>query len=200
MNKYKTILISMFIIVLGFAISGSADNKILLLNHDYFEEDLRFPASVLNIRGSSNTPSWSSYLGNTQALSFSSSTMEQVFASVQLPHNRVYYSDLEPHFHWSPSNNNNGSVVWCLEYTCANIGDLFPATQTQCIEDQADNQENYHLMTEMIHIENDLIYSAMCNLRMYRDTTNSSDTFNGDVYLLEFDIHYFIGDEGLKIN
>lgn len=153
-------------------------------------EDLRFPVNQLKIQGESNVSEFGVFINDTQILYFSSSTTEQVFLTMQLPHARINNTTIFPHFHWSYEEPKaTGDVVWCVEYTCANVDDYFPSSQIKCVTDTAVDPY-YHHMTDMINIENNLTSSAMCTLRLFRDTSSVNDTFPVDVGLLEFDIHY----------
>ncbi len=54
---------------------------------------------------------------------------EEVFFSVQLPHNWKEGSAIYPHVHWSPqTTGHNGSVVWGLEYSWVNYDAASPLT------------------------------------------------------------------------
>jgi hypothetical protein len=155
----------------------------------YIEEDLRFPVTSIKTKGASNVPEYDTFIPNTNALAFDDSTMEQGFITMQLPHGRIDNTDLESHFHWSPSDNLAGDVIWCLEITCANIGDTFPSTSTVCTTDTADGI-NKHQMTDYLTLSNSLGISAICQARIYRDASNVLDTYPSDAFLHEFDIHY----------
>lgn len=160
------------------------------LNNTVYD-DLRFPANILKIQGASNIPEYTNFIGNIYELAFDDTTMEQVFLTMQLPHNRQPNSALMPHFHWSPSINNTGYITWCMEYVCSNVEEFFDTTTTtKCVNDTVNEEIYKHKMTPMIHIENNYTESAMCSIRLYRDTEN--DNLVGDAWLLEFDIHYVI--------
>jgi len=155
------------------------------------EEDLRFPAGIILVTGASNTPDWETFIGNTQILAFSSSTMEQAFLSAQLPHSWKEGTNIEPHFHWSPSTTDTGNVTWCLEYTWANIDDVFPVVDYACVNQQASGTVGTHQLAYDISLDGtDKTYSSMLSVRLFRNVTAPDDTFTGDAGLLEFDIHY----------
>jgi len=158
------------------------------------EEDIRFPASVIKVAGASNIPGWDS---TNFGYDFSSSTMEQAFFTAQMPHARKAGTNIKPHFHWQTSNNNAGNVVWCIEYSWANIDGSFPSTTTQCVTDSSQRDSTKHLMTSEIIISGTgKTYSSQLKGRIYRDATNAADTYGSDALLLEFDIHYYLDKLG----
>jgi len=108
---------------------------------------------------------------------------------MQTPHTRIDNSTLYPHFHWTYKTAGAGNVVWCMEYSCSSVDTIFPTTSTKCITQTANGLLKHH-MTDMIHLENNLTASSMCSMRLYRNATNTNDTFTQDALLLEFDVHY----------
>ena len=156
------------------------------------EDDLRFPVNDIATKGASNIPEFETFKGGTLSLAFDDNTMEQGYVSIQFPHSRKMGTSVEPHFHWSQTGIGTGNVTWCIEYTWANINEIFPDTTTRCVNDYADGTAYKHLMTDMIVIDGtNKTGSGMMNLRLYRDATNSTDTLSEDAYLLEFDIHIY---------
>lgn len=156
----------------------------------YLREDFRFPVEVIRQGAATEQPTFTAFVGDTQVLAFSPTQLQEGFLSIQMPHSRLDNTLLKPHFHWSPSNTNTGAVVWCLEYTCANINAAFTLSDIKCTIDAGDGQTNKHQMTEMINISNSLEASAMCMIRIFRNATDTRDTYNANALLLEFDIHY----------
>lgn len=208
-HRYSTYTLCLFIVLLAigfvFALTESEDfdevcNKdgSMFIRQDGLwqctedaetEEDLRFPATTLKLIGSNNLPVYSPFIGDTYAYIFDPSTMNQMFATAQLPHGRKNASDLEAHFHWSPSDGLSGDVVWCLETTCANIDQTFPSTVYGCVNQTAEGL-NMHQMTQPIVLSNTLGISAMCQIRIFRNATDVKDDYANGAFLHEFDIHY----------
>lgn len=208
-HKYSTYtIIGLFVVFLVMAIMAWDTGEVDTLCNDegsmlirlngiwqcttdlYVREDFRFPVEIIRQGASTEQPTFVTFLGNTEVLSFSPTQMQEGFVSIQMPHGRLDNSTLKPHWHWTPSSTNTGSVVWCVEYTCANINAVYPATSVQCTTDAGDGVVNKHQMTEMINITNTLEASSMCQMRIFRNATDTRDTFTGSAYLLEYDIHY----------
>jgi hypothetical protein len=154
-------------------------------------DDLRFPALTSKTTGASNVPDIKTFINGTIGFTFDDTTMEQMYIVAQFPHTWKEGTTVYPHFHYSPLTSNTGDVVWCMEYTWANIDSLFPSSSTSCVVDSVANKLNYHLMTPMITISGTgKTYSSIMNIRIYRNASDSRDTLTGDILLHEFDIHH----------
>jgi len=186
----------LFLLTLSLFLTGCSDEIIVLPRdfssidgefklNDPVEDDLRFPVSVIKVRGS-KAPEISEYF-----LQFDDRTEEEAYLTMQLPHSRQANSTIQPHFHWQSEDNSAGNVVWCVSYSCANIYDDFPNFQTSCTISQSMEDVTTHLMSPMIEINNSLSSSAMCKMRIYRDATATADTYGQDANLMEFDVHVY---------
>jgi len=156
-------------------------------------EDLRFPVNQIPIRGLSNVPEETKF-GDA----FSPSSNEELFLIAQMPHSYKEGTDIFPHWHWIVTNSDSGDVVWCIEYTWANINDEFDfVSGDYCVVDSTTNASNIHLMTPHLVLNGtNKTASSIINARLYRNATDPRDTYTSDAYLLEFDIHYKIGRLG----
>ena len=69
----------------------------------------------------------------------------------------------------------------------------FSAWETYCYNDEVSGDSNDHLYAGDIIILNfsDITASAIGRVRLYRDATDSADTYDGDAKLLQFDIHIY---------
>jgi len=133
---------------------------------------------------------------------------EEVYFSVQMPHNYKVGSDLLPHVHWTtvsvaPTRTN---VVWGLEYSVIQIGGTYPLTTittgNSVIGDIATiSGAKQHLITSLGNISggtgiNTIGISTILVCRLYRASLVSGDTFTSDVGLLGMDFHYEIDSMG----
>ena len=190
------------------------DGSILLEGTATAYTDLVVP--LFNSRlGADNQPIWSKMKDNgsgsrgVYTFTFenqnSSSNEEEVFFSVQLPHNWKEGSTIYPHVHWSPQGSNSGSVVWGLEYTWVNYDATtplsFPSTTiitvTSASVTSADADK--HFITSFNPItpsatQNKISSILMC--RFFRKSADASDTYNGNAAVLSFDFHYEIDAVG----
>ena len=175
-------------------------------------EDLRFPASSAKRLGFSD-PDWVQLqddgAGSTgvYALGFDSSTDQEVFFAVQLPHEWKEASNITAHVHWAPSvvTASDYGVTWALEYTWANIGVIngsgtpvaFPTTTTITKSDIDTFTAKEHRMVSFTAITaTSKEMSSMLMCRLYRDVSDTDDDYANDALLLEFDIHYEIDSLG----
>jgi len=205
--KYKYIIILSLILLL--ALTSCTDNKTLIIPTyntpsnlvvkgnftlaTAVEDDLFFPTNVMRVAGAKQ-PEQDLY-----TLNFDDTTEEEVYITFQLPHARKIGSDMEPHFHWETEDNTAGNVVWCMEFSNANIGGNFSTFQTRCVISASTENNNIHIMSPEIYIPNvTLGASAMGKIRLYRDSTNISDTYGADAKLIQFDIHIKIDKLGAE--
>lgn len=206
MNTSKTIigLVFLSIFLLGCSASSSNITHTKLINSlpdilivDEFklnipvEEDLRFPPNVIKV--AANFPPDT----NLYSLDFSNTRNEYAYIVAQMPHSRADDTNLSAHFHWQTQNNNAGDVVWALDYSCASINEAFPSFVKGTVVDSSINDSTKHLMSNEIVIPaTNLGISAICKIKIYRDTEDVRDTYIGDAMLLEFDIHYYLDKLG----
>lgn len=166
---------------------------------------------IFNSRlGNDNNPTWAKMKDNgsssrgvyTYTFSNQSSSLEQeVFFSLQLPHNWKEGSSIYPHVHWSPqTTGKTGSVVWGLEYTWVNYNATTPIAFPNTIIITAtsagingSSDADKHLITALGTLTpsgtQDKISSVlMC--RFYRKSGDDADTYNGNAAVLSVDFHY----------
>ena len=165
-------------------------------------EDLRFPASNLRVNPANSKPDANA---DTGVYLFDPSTPERVTAQVQFPHSWKEGSTITPHVHWMKTTSASGDVVWRLEYKKIPINGVLDADWTQIdsvntvrgTEDT--NTANKHLITSFGEIDmTGGKISDMMFVRIWRQANASGDTYNADVGLLEFDIHYQVNTNGSR--
>ncbi len=136
---------------------------------------------------------------------FDPDSEKELYFTVQLPHAWKEGSSIEPHVHWSAKTNvGSSSVVWAIEYTWINIGDVFPDTSTisgSTTHPSVGTVLAYeHALTEIGVIDGTgKVISSMLLCRIYRDATNPTDDYNNDAYLFEIDFHYEIDAAGSRL-
>ena len=172
-----------------------------LLATDTVWEDLRVPVSAVRI-GPSFPPDWENITDSLYVLAFDpGANDEQVYFTAQIPHNYKIGGKIEAHVHWGPSDTGAGDVIWCLEYSIANIGDVFPASATIDVTIATTETANDHIYTDIGDIDVSSItevtdISTMLICRLYRESSSGSDTYASDAYLYEIDFHYEIDSLG----
>lgn len=161
-------------------------------------EDLRFPASTINPAGSTNPAD----VDNTYGwLVFGKEGIQICAVQVQIPHAWKEGSVLRPHIHWMKSTSTSGNVYWRLEYRWVGIGDVMDdswTTLNATVPTISDGNTQYkHALTQCGDISaTGKTVSDMLVMRLSRQSTQPTDTYNGDAILLEFDIHYQVDSFG----
>jgi len=131
----------------------------------------------------------------------SASNEQEVFFSIQMPHNWKEGTTVYPHVHWSPQTNTSGTVVWGFEYTWidynATTPIAFPNTTiiTATTAAVTGTDADKHLISSFSAISpsvNQGKISSILMCRFFRNSSNASDTYAGNAALLSFDIHYEI--------
>jgi hypothetical protein len=132
------------------------------------------------------------------------SSEQEVFFSIQMPHNWKEGSTIYPHVHWSPQSAGTGAVVWGLEYSWVNYDATtpiaFPNTTVMTLTAPvASGSTDKHLLASFPSItpstsQDNISSIIMC--RFWRKSADAADTFTGNAALLSFDIHYEIDGFG----
>lgn len=193
------------------SIITSGDNGINY--QDTFWDDLRVPLDAIKLGGVKD-PNYLLFKDNgsgstgTFAYWFDASAEEEMFFTVQLPHNYKLETDLHPHVHWVPKTDGSaGQVVnWGLEYTIANHGEVFGLSNIisgNAHHPVVDPVVAYtHYLTEVGTISGASIdsISTMIVCRVFRDATGAlgTDDYADDAALLEIDLHYEIDYPGSR--
>lgn len=166
-------------------------------------EALRMPATAVHAAGS-NQPSFAVFAsdsaGSTGVFTylFDSSTANEVFFHLQLPHAYKLGSNLRFRVHWAPTDADTGYVLWGLEYTLANVSTTFGDTLILEATATAHGAARFHHLTELgENTASDTLIAAMLLCRLYRK--GSSDTYAGKAALLEFDVHYQLDELGSQL-
>ncbi len=157
-------------------------------------DDLRVPLNAVKLAGVKD-PSFDTFLGGVRAFSFSNQAVlaneEEVFFAAQLPHTYKEGSDIIPHLHWSPSTAGAGTVRWGLEYTWANVNDIFQATTTAYAEAATNNNSNEQLIASFGNFSGiEKRISSMLICRLFRNSSHANDTYGDGAFLIEFDFHF----------
>lgn len=162
-------------------------------------DDLRFPATAINPPGAASDPDWDVTDGGWL---FDPGSTEVLYLVAQLPHTWIEGSTLKPHVHWEKSTSAAGNVLWQLRYEWSSIGQVRSTlttlnASTPEISDQ--DTADLHAITPLGDIDGTgRGISDMLMMRLERVGGNPADTYDADVRLLEFDIHFQIGRIGTE--
>lgn len=168
-----------------------------------------------NVRGTgTNNPTFEQYFTNGSGsrgvylYSFTdesnANNEKEVFFTAQMPHSwdggAIYI-----HVHFTPSATVNSSdIVWGLEYTWAEPTQTFGNTtlvysSTTLVPDDANITASKHYIAKFSALtpsssQDDLSSILIC--RLFRNSSNASDTYTNKVGLLYIDMHYQIARIG----
>ena len=156
-------------------------------------DDLRFPATSINLPGSGSPPGVDTTYGGTYL--FNASSTEYLFAVAQLPHAWKVGTTLRPHIHWEKTTSASGDVYWRLEYEWHKIGEVAGSTQTLNATTVADgtpddDTANKQLITSLGDITTSGVdISDVLTMKISRIGGDAADTYGADARFIEFDIH-----------
>jgi hypothetical protein len=166
-------------------------------------EDLRFPASALNVAGPGGTASRDN---NDGTLVFADGANDWVVGLAQVPHSWKEGSTMRPHVHWYSTSTSTGNVELRFEYDIANVDGTFsqdesanPWTNALTATQAGSGTARYHHVLSLGDLTmTSCTDSCIIRWRINRDArvSNTNDTFSGDVKMLEFDIHYQVNSRG----
>ena len=135
-------------------------------------------------------PTLATFLGTTQALSFSAAATNSVMFVVQLPHGWAQGTTVHPHIHWAPATTNVGNVRWELEYTWANMTGTFGAPTVLTVDAAAGGVAFAHKVTAFGSIVGTgKTDSSVIVCRAARLGAHGNDTFTGAAFGLSIDFH-----------
>lgn len=149
------------------------------------------------LRFGANAPTLDDLRPNIKLLKFSPNVMNEVFASVQLPHDYKEGTDVKIHVHWAHNSAvNDGHFVFIIESSWANTGapgDVIPSTNQTVITGiqvlGADQYKNQIKSLVTLTGTGKKISSEIF-LKLFRDPNNPDDTSTSGIFLIEFDAHY----------
>lgn len=155
-------------------------------------------ASLEYFSGSSGPQIW--YFRNNASL-------EAMSFTAQLPHNWKEGTTIYPHLHWAPRASESGNIEWNFDYTWANYDPTtpvaFPATTTITVVSTGPFTANTHRITALttgnagLTATNKLISSILV-CRIWRNSSNTNDTYADDAGLLFIDFHYQLDTFGSR--
>lgn len=170
-------------------------NFIALLGASGFWASVTASINASKVTGAAQ-PNWSVFRDGIYAYAFSASALNEAWVCLHIPHSYKRGTDIEPSLHWAAGNTTNtGTVRLGVEYTIAkSFGvEAFPASTTIYVEQAANGTPymHYHLDFDPADVipadsrEPDTLIMA----RVFRDAAHANDTFTGDAFILNFDLH-----------
>jgi hypothetical protein len=177
--------------------------------------DLTIPLYSTKTGEAGSQPAWVKMKDNgagsrgVYAYNFAGGTEQEVFFSVQLPHNWKEGSAIYPHVHWSPqTTGQSGTIVWGIEYTWVNYNAASPETfanttllTATSVSINGTASAGRHLITAFALLTPDNTQdkiSSVLMCRFYRKGGDAADTYNGNAAVMSVDFHYEIDAIGSR--
>ena len=165
-------------------------------------DDLVVPGLVVKSTGAAAADE-ASFLTIFTVYQFEAATDEEVYGSIQMPHG-WNGTAISPHVHWTPQTASDGTpanqkVVWCFDYSWAEIGVTFPVASTALCGDtpigtfEEPVQFRHYLTPTTADITPGTgadAGSSVLYFRLYRDANAAADTYEGEAALVSVDFHY----------
>jgi hypothetical protein len=129
---------------------------------------------------------------------------KEVFFTMQMPH-AWNGGNIQMHVHWVPNSTENSTdVIWGLEYVWKDIGEVYGDTttitsSTTLVPDDANITAGKHYISTFTAIAPGTTADGISSIfigRLYRNSSNASDTYTDKVGLLSIDAHYQINSIG----
>jgi len=166
-------------------------------------DDLRFPAQGINPPGAASDPGVDD---DTGLLVFSGTLDNVMVGAAQMPHTWRWGSPVYPHLHLRFPTSAAADTRWLFEYDVADIGEDFvnaSGTYTSLATITVPNPQNVnkHVVAEFGALPmTGLEESAIILWKVTRlALSDGADTDTNDCLLIEFDIHFELGQPGSTV-
>ena len=161
-------------------------------------EDLRFPATAVNIAGPAKAPTWDT---TNIGLAFEPSAVNDIQGIAQLPHSWREGTNIRPHIHWEAGTGFTAGrvVTWCLYMRWRNNGETTTALTAYTMSVTLTLSTTFVLritnFPELTATGKNI--SSIIDFQLARITTQTAGTTaTCNAILKEFDIHYLTDSFG----
>lgn len=132
--------------------------------------------------------------------------LETMSFSIQIPHTWKEGTTIYPHIHWTPKSDGTGDVKWNLDYTWVNYNsvtpEVFPEEVTTSGIATGPFVARSHLITGLTGgagidgTEKKISSILICTI--WRNSSDSEDTYDDDAGSLSLDFHFEIDTQGSR--
>jgi hypothetical protein len=176
-------------------------------------EDLRVEPTI-KATGTGNPPSLVKYFDDVAGTSVgvylyefaaegAAGNEDEVWFNMQMPH-AWNGGDVDIHVHWVPNSSEDpAAVIWGLEYTWTDIGQVYPDTlivqSTSIYPVVTALVIDTHYLSAFTDITPSATQdglSSILSCRLFRNSSDAGDTYTGDCGLLYVDAHYQLNSVG----
>lgn len=165
-------------------------------NDKTFWDDIILPPDILGARRTA--PDRYDLTPNIDVYAFNGTTViEEVSGSFEIPHTYKEGSDLRPHIHWGPTSTAVNNVKWQMAYSLADVGEVFSSeTVINAIAETGGVTDEHQVNEFGIIPGTGIRIGTIVNFRLFRDPTDSQDTYTDDAFLVGLGVHYQIDSAG----
>ncbi len=121
----------------------------------------------------------------------------EIFTTIELPHDIVPGTSVRPHIHWCPADSAVGNVKWQLCYSIADDGVPFSDPVTITAVQATNGLNNYSSKEFSPAIPGTYLQGGtIIAMKLSRIATDELDTYSGIAKLLTLGLHYQSKDVG----
>jgi len=179
---------------------GSLPNRLVRGNFKRWN-DINF--SAVNLKPGATAPDFIGLFasGGIKGYGFDGSGVltEELHGSEEILHGAIENVDADVHIHWMPVNAGAGQVLWQVEFNMVKQGVVAGAPTILSAVQATNSQawEGFYLDLGNISAS-DIQIGNQLHIRVFRDPSDSSDTYTGDAVLSGVGIHYRVDDIGSR--
>lgn len=127
------------------------------------------------------------------------SKTEELHGSFELQHDYKEGTDIIPHIHIYPTDTNEGNIKINLDYYLKENGKTAISGTTSFVQDAGGVAwEELRVNFDDVIAGDTLTIGTQCHFRVYRDATDTDDTYPSDVAIATIGVHYEINSVGSR--
>lgn len=127
-----------------------------------------------------------------------SATMEQLFASIEIPHATKLNDSIYPHVHWTPTSASAGDVTWIIKYAMCTDSNTITGEDSLVVTTAAGGTAWRRKTTPFRGVYCNHLGTQFM-FRFYREPTRTTDTYPDDAMVFTIGIHYKKDTEGSRL-
>lgn len=185
--------------VAGITLKSKLSNLLKrLFSFDDVYDDYLASGLNMTVAGGNSSPTFKSLQNGIYGFAFvNSPQIQEGFFSIHTLHDMKPNTNMTFHIHWTHNTSvPSGNMKWNIEYSLAKgYGQgTFSTTQTLSTIQTAGAQYTHHITNDddmtIVSTGGEVEPDSILLCRIYRNSSDAQDTFNGDAFLLNMDIHY----------
>jgi hypothetical protein len=176
----------------GNAVNIDTSGHMTFVGDAVFWDDVT--VSAMTLAPGVQAPSLRTFKGGISAYAYNFQTANDIqYGVAQIPHGYFEGEDIEPHLHIALEDAPaaGDTVVFALEYTWADMGEVYPAVDTLEVKIPVSswNALEHHYVDMGTISGSGKAISSLVNFRLERLQNSASDTYDDWVFLMDIDFH-----------